>query len=95
MLAQRYFRSDSATYEAMRLHLNAAWGLPTPGTSNCILPADDPAAPRDAQGRVYLAVHAEWCDWPAVAAVLPEMLESGAVAEVTREDYLAALPVGP
>ena len=95
MLAQRFFRADAATYESMRLHLNAAWGLPTPGTENCILPADDPTAPRDGQDRVYLAVHAEWCDWPAVAAVLPDLLASGAVEEVTREDYQAALPVGP
>jgi hypothetical protein len=95
MLVQRFFRSDAATYEGIRLHLNAAWGLPTPGTTNCILPADDPAAPRDNQGRVYLAVHAEWCEWPAVAAVLPGLLESEAVEEVDRDAYIAAMPVGP
>lgn len=95
MLAQRFFRADAATYESMRLHLNAAWGLPTPGTSNCILPANDPTAPRDSEGRVYLAVHAEWCEWPAVAAVLPDLLASGAVEEVDRDAYMAALPVGP
>lgn len=95
MLAQRFFRSDAATYEEMRLYLNTAWGLPTPGTSSCILPAGDPTAPRDGQGRVYLAVHAEWCEWPAVAAVLPDLLASGAVDEVDRDAYMAALPVGP
>lgn len=91
-MQQRYFRSDATTYDGMRLHLNAAWGLPTPGTANCILPADDQTAPRDAQGRVYLAVHADWCEWPDVAAVLPDLLDSGAVEEIGRSDYLAALP---
>lgn len=95
MIPQRYFRSDEATYEQVRVHLNAAWGLPTPGTTNCVLPAADPAAPRDNQNRVYLAVHAEWCEWPAVAALLPGLLASGAVEEVAREDYLAAVnPAG-
>lgn len=94
-MLQRYFRAEATTYDGIRLYLNAAWGMPTPGTANCILPADDPTAPRDAQGLVYLAVHADWCEWPAVEAVLPDLLASGAVEEVTREDYLAALPVGP
>ena len=50
--------------------------------------------PRDSAGRVYLAVHAEWCEWPAVAAVLPGLLESKAVEEVDRDTYMAAMPVG-
>ena len=95
MLAQRFFRADAATYEAMRLGLDAAWGLPNSGTRSCYRPASEPYVPRDAAGRVYLAVHAEWCDWPAVAAVLPGLLESQAVEEVDRDAYMAAMPVGP
>ncbi len=95
MLSQRFFRSDAATYEGMRLHLNTAWGLPNVGTENCVLPADDFRVPGDAQGRVYLAVHSEWCEWPAVVALLPELLESGAVEEVGQDAYLAALPESP
>jgi len=95
MLTQRFFRAEAATYEGMRLHLNAAWGLPTAGTEGCVLPADDFRVPSDGQGRVYLAVHAEWCEWPAVSAVLPGLLESEAVEEVDRAAYMAAMPVGP
>ena len=94
-MTQRYFRSDAGTYDAVRLSLNAAWGFPNAGTQNCILPASDPTAPIDGQGRIYLAVTDEWCEWPAVAAVLPGLLSSGAVEEVNRDAYMAAMPVGP
>ena len=95
MLLQRYFRASAATYESMRLGLNSAWGMPNAGTQSCYTAADNPAVPRDEAGRLYLSVHSEWCEWPAVAAVLPDLLANGAVEEVTREDYLSALPVGP
>lgn len=94
-MIQRYFRSDVGTYEAVRNSLNAAWGFPNAGTASCILPADDPAAPIDNAGRIYLAVTDEWCQWDEVAAVLPGLLASGAVEEIDRAAYLAALPVVP
>ena len=93
-MIQRYFRSDVSTYEAVRNSLNAAWGFPNGGTVSCILSADDPTAPIDEFGRIYLAVTDEWCQWDEVAAVLPELLASGAVKEITRAEYLAALPQG-
>jgi hypothetical protein len=40
-------------------------------------------------------VLSEFCDYEAVAVLLPALLSSGAVEEITREQYLAALPVGP
>jgi hypothetical protein len=92
---QRYFRSDLGTYEAVRDSLDASWGFPDAGTRSCVLPADEPTAPIDNAGRIYLAVTDEWCQWDEVAAVLPGLLASGAVEEVTREQYLAALPPGP
>ena len=95
MLLQRYFRASAATYESMRLGLNSAWGMPNAGTQSCYTAADNPAVPKDADGMLYLAVHSDWCEWPAVAAVLPDLLASGAVEEVTRDAYLSALPVGP
>jgi hypothetical protein len=94
-MIQRYFRSDVGTYEVVRNSLNAAWGFPDAGTQSCILAADDPTAPIDQASRIYLAVTDEWCQWDEVAAVLPGLLASGAVEEVTREQYIAALPVGP
>jgi len=94
-VSQRYFRSDVGTYESVRNSLNSAWGFPNAGTHSCIMPADDPTVPIDDAGRIYLAVTDEWCQWPEVAAALPGLLEGGVVEEVTREQYLAALPAGP
>ena len=93
-MSQRFFRSDVTTYEAIRQSLDAEWGhSPGTGTDTCFEPAA--TAPRDTAGRVLLAVLSEFCDYEAVAVLLPALLSSGAVEEITREQYLAALPVGP
>lgn len=87
----RFFRSDAATYEAVRLQLDAAWGHgPGTGTLTCYEP--EATAPHDAAGRVLLAVHAEFCEYEAVAATLPQLLASGAVEEISEEQYRESLP---
>lgn len=91
----RYFRTaDAALYESIRMQLDAAWGHPTPDgrTVTCFDPAA--VAPRDAAGRVLLAVNDEFCEWPEVAAVLPGLLASGAVEEVTAAEYKPVPPPG-
>lgn len=93
MIPQRYFRTaDEQLYEAIRLQLDAAWGHPTPDgqTITCFDPAA--VAPRDAQGRILLAVNDAFCEYEAVAAVLPGLLESGAVEEITAGEYLPVQP---
>ncbi len=52
-------------------------------------------APHDAAGMVVLAVRAEFCDYEAVAAMLPSLLASGAVMEITANEYAAAMPPEP
>lgn len=90
-MSQRYFRSDSVTYEAIRLQLDAAWGLPNDkGTATCFTPAA--AAPQDSMGRVLLAVRPEFCEFDAVSSVLPSMLSSGAVEEIDAAAYWASQP---
>jgi hypothetical protein len=92
---QRFFRtSDAAAYEQVRLGCDAAWGLPnTRGTTTCFDPAAD--APRDAQGRILLAVNSDFCGWEPVATLLPQLLGGGVVQEITHADYTAALPQTP
>ncbi len=90
-MSQRYFRSDSVTYEAIRSQLDAAWGLPNDkGTQTCFSPAG--VAPHDSAGRVLLAVRPEFCEFDAVAAVLPSLLSGGIVEEIDMATYWASQP---
>ena len=67
----RYFRSSTAVYEQARFALDAAWGLPNDtGTVTCIEPAA--TAPRDAQGRIVLAVDDEFCAYSVAVDLLPQ-----------------------
>jgi len=89
-MSQRFFRGDVATYEAVRADLDAAWGLPNDkGTATCIAPAA--TAPKDSLGRALLAVHEEFATWDPAATLLPQLLESGAVVEITEEEYRAVV----
>jgi len=84
----RYFRiASDAVYESIRLQLDAAWGHPTPdgSTVTCVDPAA--VAPHDAEGRVLLAVLPEFCEYESVAAMLPQLLASGVVAEIEASEY--------
>lgn len=89
----RYFRCDAGdeAYEQARLALDAAWGHPNAETktATCIDPAA--VAPRDADGRIVLAVNDEFCEYPAAAQMLAFMLAGGAVAEITWDEYRAAV----
>jgi hypothetical protein len=87
----RYFRSSDAVLEQVRLALDAAWGLPANGQITALLPAAD--SPHDSQGRVLLAVVAGFCEYEAVAAMLPQLLASGAVEEISESEYAASLPM--
>ena len=88
----RHFRSASdAVYEQARLTLDAAWGHPNEATKTvtCFDPAA--VAPRDAQGRIVLAVNDEFCAYPVAVDLLPQMLASGSVEEIDAATYRAAV----
>jgi hypothetical protein len=87
-MSQRFFRTaDAALYEQLRLGLDAAWGHTQPTT--CIDPAS--VAPRDASDRIVLAVRQEFSEFPAAAAILPDLLASGQVVEIGEAEYRAAV----
>ena len=89
-MIHRFFRTaDSALYEQVRLGLDAAWGHVPPTT--CIDPAD--VAPRDDAGRIMLSVRHEFTEFPAAAAILPGLLASGQVVEISEAEYRAAITV--
>ena len=90
-MTTRFFRSTDAVYDAIRSQLDEAYGYPNAETKTLtsITPAAD--APHDAQGRVYLAIAADYCDYNLPAELLPQLLASGAVEEITEAEYRAAI----
>jgi len=90
MIAHRYFRASPEVYEQMRATLDAAWGLPNDkATTTCMAPLS--TAPRHASGDVVVGVLPEWCEWEPAVTLLPQLLASGAVTEITAADYFACL----
>lgn len=92
----RFFRTaDGQAYEQIRLTLDAAWGHPTADgkTITCISPLA--SATKDFQGRVLLSVRAEFCDFSVAADLLPQVLASGAVEEITEAEYQVGCSIPP
>lgn len=88
----RFFRATATVYEQARAALDAAWGLPNDrGTVTCIEPVA--TAPRDAHSRVLLAVDDEFCSYSVAVDLLPQLLASGAVEEISEATYRAAVSV--
>ncbi len=91
----RYFRAITAVYASVCDQLDAAYGYPNAETKTeraLPLAAD---LPTDAQGRVYLAISQEYCDYILPSEMLPQLLASGAVEEVDAAAYAALLPPMP
>lgn len=91
----RYFRATEDTYEQIRITLDSAWGLPdqATATATCLPPAEQ--ATKDTQGRCLVAVPEAFCAFSVAVDLLPGLLASGAVEEINRDAYMAAMPVGP
>lgn len=92
MDGNRYFASDADNYERVRLSLDRALGYPDARALTSFSPLQ--FATRASDGRVLLAARRESCAITAVARVLPSLLASGAVVEITRAEYEAAMPRG-
>jgi hypothetical protein len=83
----RYFRSTPSVYAEICAQLDAAYGYPNVATKTertLPLVADLPA---DDQGRVYLAVSAEYCKFNLPSELLPQLIASGLVEEITAGQY--------
>jgi hypothetical protein len=91
----RYFRATPAVYSDICVQLDAAYGYPNAETKTeralplvAELPSDD-------QGRVYLAVSAQYCEYNLPAEMLPQLIAAGLVEELTAEEYAAVIPSLP
>jgi len=91
----RYFRSTPAVYAAVCAQLDAAYGYPNAETKTLRALPPISELPADSQGRVYLAIAAAYCAYILPAELLPQLLASSAVEEITDADYMAALPQPP
>ena len=83
----RYFRANPAVYAAICEQLDAAYGYPKPQfQTDRVLPlASD--LPSDGQGRLYLSIAAEYCEYALPTQMLADLLASGAVEEIAEEEY--------
>jgi hypothetical protein len=90
---QRFFRATDAVYEQVRAALDSAFGHPGDMAVTTFQPVSD--APHDAEGRAYLAVWEFFCEWDTVAAMLPDLLASGAVEEIDEAAYRSAVDSPP
>ena len=87
----RCFRALPAVYVSICEQLDAAYGYPNPETkTERTLPLVGDL-PIDAQGRVYLAISAEYCQYNLPAEMLPQLIQSGAVEEIDAATYTAAV----
>jgi hypothetical protein len=92
----RFFRSTPAVYANICAQLDAVYGYPNAETKTLRTLPLTADLPSDGQGRVYLAVSADYCDYNLPSELLPQLIAAGAVEEITAEQYAAVLPnVGP
>jgi hypothetical protein len=89
----RHFRAAPAVYLFICQQLDAAYAYPNTATkTERALPlASD--LPTDAQGRVYLAISAEYCQYELPSQMLPQLIAGGAIEEITEADHRSV--VGP
>jgi len=91
----RYFRSTPAVYATICQQLDEAYGYPNAETKTLRTLPLASELPSDAQGRVYLAVSDEYCEYVLPSQLLPKLLASGAVEAVTQAQYKALMPQIP
>lgn len=87
----RYFRATPAVYASICAQLDEAYGYPNETGTLRTLPLAE-TLPHDAQGRVYCNIPAYYCEYILPSEMLPQLIGSGAVEEVTAAVYEALLP---
>jgi len=83
----RYFRSTPDVYLLVCSQLDTAYGYPNESTrTHRTLPAVADL-PSDNEGRLYLAISAEYCSFDLPSQLLPQLIDMGAVEEITEQQY--------
>jgi hypothetical protein len=88
----RYFRSTPDVYLLVCSQLDSAYGYPNESTrTQRTLPAVADL-PSDNEGRLYLAISAEYCGFELPSQLLPQLIDMGAVEEITEQQYGSVMP---
>jgi hypothetical protein len=91
----RYFRAMPAVYADICAQLDAAYGYPNPETkTERTLPVAADLA-TDGQGRLYLMISEEYCQFDLPSELLPQLIAAGLVEEITAEQFAAVQPQTP
>lgn len=87
----RCFRSTPTVYESVRATLDAAYGYPNvqTKTETSIPPACE--LPCDKEGRVYLAVSDDECDYILPSQIIKELMASNAIEAVGEDEYFSVV----
>ena len=91
----RYFRAAPAVYADICAQLDAAYGYPNAETKTERTLPLVAELPSDGQGRVYLAISSDYCDYILPSEMLPQLIAAGLVEEITAAQYEAVLPPMP
>lgn len=91
----RYFRATPTVYADICAQLDAAYGYPNAETKTERTLPLVAELPSDGQGRVYLAISSDYCDYILPSEMLPQLIAAGLVEEITAAQYEAVLPPMP
>lgn len=85
------FHWDDQAYDTIRGQLDKAWGHPNPETKTetCLPPACD--ATKDIDGAILISVENSMCEWSPAAEMLPQLVNAGAITEITEAEYTNAI----
>lgn len=86
----RYFRASVAVYESICTQLDAAYGYPNEATKTQRTLPLAKELPSDDAERVYLPLKADYCNYILPSEILPQLLASGAVQEISESEYRSA-----
>lgn len=91
----RYFRATPAVYADICAQLDAAYGYPNDETKTLRALPLAARLPADDQGRVYLSLSEAECGYDLPSVLLPQLIASGMVDEITAQEYSSVLPPSP
>ncbi len=87
----RFFKCQPEVYEAICQQLDQAYSYPNEATKTERTLPLRLNLPSDSQGNVYLAVANDYCEYVLPSQILPSLIESGTVEEISETQYLAVI----